>query len=308
MSRPSFWFRIRCVSLVLAWAVFAAMPGFATSQASGAVPQQPIMLTAVSRDGSVLTGGISTGIRTPRGIASVEQIAWLTPSGLWQDLPCNYHWVTDADIAQCRKFAESYLGQFHTYTIVSADGEGATVQSPPAQLDNCYSFASRGIYSGRPVERTALAASDPSAFLPSPPLDPVDGLRYQQTLAAFAAASPVPLNTLAGIRLYRTRWNGRNLILVERSFTDFSSASPSVVPNVKLIFSIGEIHHGHFHILFWKHDTEDSNEQVLGVVTLKNGREFLVTSVNSPQAQFFRIYAMQKGLIQMVFSGGGSSC
>lgn len=308
MSRPSFWFRIGCAGLALAGAVFAAMPGFAASQASGAASRQPIILAAVSRDGSVLTGGISTGIRTPEGIADVEQIAWLTPGGLWQDLPCNYHWVTDADIAHCRKFAESYLGQFHTYTIVSAEGEGATVQSPPARLTSCASFTTRGIYSGKPIERTAIAASDPAAFLPSPPVEPVGGLRYQQTLAAFAAASPIPLNTLAGIRLYRTRWNGHSLILVERSFTDFSSASPSVVPNVKLIFAIGEITHGHFHILFWKHDTEDDNEQVLGTITLKSGKEFLITSVNDPEAQFFRIYTLRHGLIQRVFSGGGSSC
>ncbi|MGC8549075.1 MAG: hypothetical protein ACP5M4_05185 [Acidobacteriaceae bacterium] len=308
MRRPSFWFRIACVSLELAWAAFASMPGFAAPQASPAAPQDGIMLTAVSRDDSVLIGGISTGIRTPQGIASVEQIAWITPSGLWQDLPCNYHWVTDADIARCRDFAAGYLGQFHNYTIVSPDGFGGSVQAAPAHLDDCYSFATRGIYSGQPLERTAIAASDPSAFLPSHPIQPVDALDYQKTLAAFAAASPVPLGTLAGIRLYRTQWNGHSLILVERSFTDFSSANPSVVPNVKLIFAIGEITRGKFHVLFWKRNTQDENEQVLGAVTLKNGREFLITSVNSPEAQFFRVYAMRNGHIEMVFSGGGSSC
>ena len=308
MRRPSFWFCTACVSLVLAWAAFASMPGLAAPQASTAAPRGGIMLTAVSRDGSVLIGGISTGIRTPQGIASVEQIAWITPSGHWQDLPCNYHWVTDADIARCRDFAADYLGQFHNYTIVSPDGFGGSVQAAPARLDDCYSFATRGIYSGQPLKRTAIAASDPAAFLPSHSIEPVDALDYQKTLAAFAAASPVPLSTLAGIRLYRTQWNDHSLILVERSFTDFSSANPSVVPNVKLIFAIGEVIKGKFHVLFWKRNTEDENEQVLGTVTLKNGREFLIASVNSPEAQFFRVYAMRNGRIEMVFSGGGSSC
>lgn len=308
MSRPSFWFRVASGCLVLAWAVFAFAPVVAAQQDSGGKPQGAIMLTAVSRDGSVLTGGISTGIRTPQGIADVEQIAWITPSGAWQDLPCNYHWVADADISRCRSFATSYLSQFHRYTIVSADGYGGTVQAAPARLDNCYSFATRGLYSGRHIGRTAIAASNPAAFMTGPPLNPVDGLQYQSTLTAFAAASPVPLGTLAGVRLYHTQWNGHSVILVERSFTDFSSANPSVVPNVKLIFAIGELIHGKFHILFWKHNTEDENEQVLGTVTLKNGKEFLITSVNSPEAQFFRAYTMQNGHVRIVFSGGGSSC
>lgn len=308
MSRLSFPFRIVCLSLFPLMALLASPAGFAAPKPSAAQPPHSVMLAAVSRDNSVLNGGISTGIRTLPGIANLEQIAWITPSGEWLDLPCNYHWVTDVDIARCRDFAASYLSQFHSYTIVSAEAFGDTVQSAPAQLDNCDSFATHAIYSGRPVERTAIAASDRSAFLPGSPLRPVGGLDYQQTLAAFAAASPVHLTTLSGIRLYRTLWNGRALIIVERSFTDFSSSNPSVVPNVKLIFAIGDITDGRFHVLFWKHNTEDDNEQVLGTVTLKNGKEFLLTSVNSPEAQFFRAYAIRDGHIQMVFSGGGSSC
>lgn len=308
MSRKPVRFRLAVVCLLLACTAIAIPPGWAAAQAQPPAAHGAVMLTAVSRDASVLTGGISTGIRSPRGIASIEQIAWLTPSGAWQDLPCNYHWVTDADIARCRDFATSYLGLSHTYTIVSADGYGAIVESSPVRLDNCFSFASQGIYSGHPLERTALAASAPGVFSPGQPLTPLGGDEYQHTLQAFAAASPVHLRTLAGIRLYRLQWSGRSLIVVERSFTDFSSSTPSVVPNVKLLFAIGHMAQGHFHILFWKHNTADANEQVLGAVNLKSGKEFLVTSVNSPQAQFFHIYAMQHGRIQIVFSGGGSSC
>lgn len=308
MIRPSFFSRIASVSLLLAIAALIVIPALAAPQNSAENTGQTIMITAVSRDGAILNNGISTGIRTPPGIASVEQIAWLTPAGLWHDLPCNYHWVTDLDISRCRDFAASYLGHFHNYTVISPDGFGASVQSAPARLANCYSFASHGVYSGKSVQRVTIASSDPSAFLPSPPIEPVDGLNYGQTLTAFSAAAPIHLRTLAGIRLYRTNWSGHSLILVERSFTDFSSANPSVVPNVRLLFAIGELINGKFHILFWKHNTADDNEQILGPITLKNGQEFLITSVNGPEAQFFRIYALQNGAIRMVFSGGGSSC
>jgi hypothetical protein len=308
MSRPSLRSRIASACFLLAVAAILALPACAALQAANAAPPAGIMVVAVSRDDSVLNGGIGTGIRTPSGIANIEPIAWLTPSGLWHDLPCNYHWVTGLDIQHCRDFAASYLGLFHNYAIISADGYGATVQSSPVHLTTCNSFATRGLYSGRPVQRTAIAAGNPQAFLPSQPLQPVDALHYQQTLTAFVAAAPIHLRTLAGIRLYRTQWNGHTLILVERSFTDFSSANPSIVPNVRLLFAIGEITRGKFHVLFWKHNTADDNEQLLGAITLKNGQEFLITSVNGPEAQFFRIYGLHDGKISMVFSGGGSSC
>lgn len=303
------WYRFR----FRAWSVFVALAclaaqGMAASRSAGKAPDDGIVITAVSRDGAVLSGGISTGIRTLDGVADMEQIARLTTSGVWEELPCNYHWLTDADIARCRAFAASYLSEPHQYTIVSADGYGATVQSSPSRLNRCYGITSQGIYYGQPLERTALAASDPSAFETGRPLTPMQGAAFQQALTAFAAAAPVHLNTLAGIRLYQVAWGGRHLVVVERSFTDFSSANPSVIPNVKLLFAIGEMEQGRFRVLFWKRDTEDDNEQVLGAVVLKGGKEFLITSVNSPEAQFFRIYALDGGRVQVVFSGGGSSC
>ncbi len=305
-------FRMVCVCLVLAGVQLAAARGFAARAVSGPAPGQvpggAVMLTAVSRDVSVLSGGISTGIRTPEGTADVEQIAWITPSGAWRELPCNYHWLTDADLAHCRKFASTYLSRFHRYTIVSPDGYGATVQAPPSKLDNCYAFGGRGVYTGQTVVRTAIAASNPTAFEPSSRLRAVQGTAYPRILAAFAGATPVKLHTLQGIRLYRLSWNGLHLIVAERSFTDFSSSSPSLMPNVKLIFSIGEMRHGKFHILFWKQNTTDDNEQLLGTIRLKSGKQFLVTSINTPQAQFFRAYALRNGIVQMVFSGGGATC
>lgn len=308
MSWRRFRLRVWWVCLALAGMACFSAQCIAVSRQSPEAPNGNVVITAVSRDASVLSGGISTGVRTVDGVANVEQIAWLTPSGEWLDLPCNYHWITDADIARCRAFASSYLSRPHQYTIVSADGYGDTVESSPSRMSDCYSFASQGTYSGQNLHRTALAASDPSAFTQGSPLKSMEGAQSGRILAAFAAAAPVHLATMAGIRLYRVAWSGRELIVVERSFTDFSSANPSVVPNVKLLFAIGEMANGRFHMLFWKHNTEDDNEQVLGTIVLKSGKEFLITSVNDPEAQFFRIYAMHDGNVRMVFSGGGSSC
>ena len=295
------------------WAMFPATASFAAQQPSAAAqasaPAAPgVLLTAVSRDDAVLAGGISTGIRSPEGIATIEPIAWLTPDGFWQDLPCNYQWVTDADQARCRDFAAAFLSHSRQYTIVSADGFGATVQAPPSKLTHCNAYSVKGLYSGAKLRRTSLAASDPATFVPAQPLLPIEGQAYQRTLQAFVAVAPVHLDTLSGIRLYLLQAGGHRLIVVQRSFTDFASATPSVVPHVKFVFAIGHIVQGRFHILFWKTNTQEENEQVLGAIHLKNGGEFLVTSINSSEAQFFRIYALRNDSVQMVFSGGGSSC
>jgi hypothetical protein len=38
-----------------------------------------------------------------------------------------------------------------------------------------------------------------------------------------------------------------------------------------------------FTILHWKENTGDEDESMVGVIRLKNGREFLITSVRDPE-------------------------
>lgn len=65
---------------------------------------------------------------------------------------------------------------------------------------------------------------------------------------------------------------------------------------------------GKFHLLFWKENTIDENEQILGLVHLKNGRDYLVNTVSDPETQFFRIYGIRNGKLTLVFSGAGGGC
>jgi hypothetical protein len=64
----------------------------------------------------------------------------------------------------------------------------------------------------------------------------------------------------------------------------------------------------HFHLDFWKKNTVDESEQILGIIHLKSGRDFLLTTVSDPESHFFRIYGIRDGHLTLVFSGGGSSC
>jgi len=290
--------------LLAAIAACAAAPVWA----AGAAPSPGIMITAVSRNESVLAGGISTGQWTPDGLAVVEPMAWLSPSGQWTDLPCNYRWVTDADLGLCKAFAQSYLAAPHAYTMVSAAGFGGTLLAPPMELGNCDSFGTTAAYTGVVVEDGAVAASDPGQFLSPPALVPETNAGYGALFRAFAVAVPMPATRLLGVRFFHLTLDGQALVVAQRSFLDFANAGPSDASTVRLIFAIGEMQGRHFHLLFWKQNETEENEQVLGTVRLRNGAQFLLTSVNTPEAQFFRAYTVRDGQLRLVFQGGGYSC
>jgi hypothetical protein len=64
---------------------------------------------------------------------------------------------------------------------------------------------------------------------------------------------------------------------------------------------------GHFRLLHSKEEG-DENEQILGLVHLKSGQDYLVNTISHPEGDFFRIYGIRDGKLTMVFEGGGGSC
>jgi len=91
------------------------------------------MLAAVSRDQSMLSGGIGSEKLIAKGSAFVEPLARLTLSGEWQSLPCDPNYQST-----CPQFEQEYLSKPHTYTVVSADGRGATINAAPTTLSECW--------------------------------------------------------------------------------------------------------------------------------------------------------------------------
>ena len=77
---------------------------------------------------------------------------------------------------------------------------------------------------------------------------------------------------------------------------------------IKLIFAIGKMDDGRFQIIHRKENVDDEDEDVLGTVHLKNGRDFLVTTVSDPEGQWFRVYGVRNVRLIRVYSGGGASC
>lgn len=270
-------------------------------------PSSGTMLLAVSRGDAILAGGISTGKYLPPGEVELEPIARISAAGNWQPLPCS-DVSTGQAIAACRQFARNYLSQTRAYTVVSPPGFGIPLQADPVRLGGCFEMDGTGNYAGSFMPYTAVAATNPSGFLPGQPPTLLTGDAYRSMLTAFSAISPLPAASLQGIRFLGIALNGRQLVIVQRSFADFAGAGPSDVATVEFVWAIGEMQGSRFHVLFWKRNLDEENEQVLSIIRLRSGKEFLVTVVNTPESQFFRVYGLQNGQVRLVFEGGGSSC
>ena len=266
------------------------------------VPQnERVMLAAVSRDDTTLVGGLSSSRWTGRGTVYVEPMAWITESGEWRSIPCDYSYRDT-----CKKFEREYLSKAHTYTVVSADGRGASVQSAPVKLSECADYTGTGTYSGASISGSAIAASSTDMFAEGEAprlLDKAEAAPIRQALATLV---PGKLDPTLHLRLYSLQLEGKNLIVLQWSTADFIDKPQE--RSVKHIFGIGTLSEGHFQLLRWKQDTEDEDERILGTIRLKSGREFLITTACDPESQRFRVYGIREDKLKMVYEGGGSSC
>lgn len=256
-----------------------------------------IMLATVSRDTSMLSGGLSSSRWTGRGTVVVEPLVRLTATGKWKEIPCDPYTPKD-----CRKFAREYLSKPHTYTVISADGKGATIRAAPTKLSECFDYSGTGTYSAPPIARSAVAASSPEWFEDSPPLQAVSAEQGRAIRKALAAFIPKRLDSTTGIRLLAMRLGARDLLILERAFVQTATS------RLKFVFAIGTWDQSRLRILRWQQDDEDREERVLGTIALKGGHQFLVTVVNDPESHSYRIYGFQDGSLRLVYSGGGSSC
>lgn len=277
--------------------------------AAAAFAQQPVttssndadvMVAAVSRDSSVFGGGIDTGIWTGRGTVYVEPMGYLTQTGEWKALPCSKDWPKT-----CLKFAREYLNKPHTYIVVSADGQGATIQAAPTKLSECRDYSGPGTYSGASIAKSAIAASSADFFANSEPLKPLSYQDSSPIRKELGRLVPQKLDSVRWMRGYSLRLEGQEFFIAQRSYSDTAAHSDA---RYDFIFAIGTMDQGRFHILHWKKNTEYEEERVLGTIHMKSGREFLITTVSDPESQFFRVYGICDGKVALVYEGGGSSC
>src|SRR5260370_14358 len=219
--------------------LFLTASVIALSQQSVPTPSQDsgVMLAAVSRDPGMLTGGIVSRKLTAKGTASMEPLARLTLTGEWQSLPCDANHQS-----ACLKFEQEYLNKPHIYTVVSADGRGATISAAPTPLSECFGYTGTGTYSGANIERSAIAASSADFFSNSPPPQLLPNTEAMPLLKAFAAVMPGKLDSTLYLRTTSLRLEGQDFVLVQRAYADY--AGKPEAQSLKFIFAIAAIDKG----------------------------------------------------------------
>jgi hypothetical protein len=249
----------------------------------------------------MLVGGISSGKLTGRGTVIVEPIARITAAGQWLSIPCSSGRPTD-----CKTFEREYLNKPHIYTVVGADGRGAAVHTPPTKLDECYGYTEKGTYSGASVARSTVAASSTDFFAEASPPLLLDSSASSPIHRSLALVVPAELDSTQYLQFFTLELEGLQLVVVQRSFADYVGKPEE--DTLKHVFLIGIMSEGHFGILHRMKNVEDEEERVVGVIRLKSGRDFLITTVNDSESQRFRIYGIKDGKLAIAYSGGGSSC
>lgn len=147
---------MKCRTAVMA--LLAAVVASLAQQSAPGSGRAKVMLAAVSRDEDLLRGGIGPRKWTGRGTVAVEPLAFVTEAGEWSGIPCS----TDNQ-KSCLKFERDYLSKPDDYTVVGADGKGATVRSKPTTLSECFDYGGAGTFSGGAIEKSTIAASSPSS-------------------------------------------------------------------------------------------------------------------------------------------------
>lgn len=262
------------------------------------VEHAEVMLAAVSRDEDLLRGGIGPRKWTGRGTVGVEPLAFVTEAGEWSSIPCS----TDNQ-KSCLKFQREYLSKSHDYTVVGPDGKGATVRSKPTTLSECFDYGGAGTYSGGAIEKSTIAASSTEMFTDSEAAHPVgreDALFIRKLLTALV---PKKLDSPDGVRVLSVDLEDKELYVLQRAFEDTPDGGHRF-----LIFGIGVVEPHRLHLLYWKENTADENERVLGTIRLKSGRDFLITVVSDPESHSYHVYGIRDGKLTLIYAGGGSSC
>lgn len=271
------------------------------------VQESRVMIAGIAHDDSVMGGGISSGRAMAAGKANVEPIAWLTRSGRWIKINC-----TDTPSSDCKRFDRDYLSKPHSYSVVSADGNGVEVRVERMSLDReCFGYGGKGTFTEGSIRYAAVGAERTEFFAPGGAAHHLGEPEAELIRKALATAVGDKLDSTKELRVHSVNLEGQSLIVVQRAYQDYAN-KPEYTPDkhvsLDFIFAVGKMSGDRFHILYWKENTGDANEQILGLIHLKSGRDFLVDTISDPEGDTFRIYGIRDGRLAVVFEGGGGGC
>jgi hypothetical protein len=307
-----------CVALGVSVMAWAQQPGGRSDHGGD------VMVVAVARDTNLSASGTTSGELLKKGKVEVSPLAWLAPTGDWRAIDCdNDH--PDA----CLKFDREYLKKPHTYSVISADGRGATVRvetmklTPQDDPDSCFGYGGDGAYSGASISEATIAASSADFFTAGPLPKRLSEEEAEPVRKALAASYREKLEeavwvdwrtggarfeSTLGLTVSSIRIDGEEFFIVKRDSeeeqTDLNSRKYELEP----LFAVGRMDQGRFDLLYWQKVDGDENERLLGVIYLKNGRDYIVDTVSDQEGSWFRVYGIQNGKVTLVFEGGGGGC
>lgn len=288
-----------------------AIPLTQSSVPASSTGTSDVMVVAVAHDDSVIAGGISSGRQMAPGKVAVEPIAWLSSAGEWKKMSC-VESNGPGSSQECKQFDREYLSKPHDYTVESADGKGAIVHVDRMALDDeCFGIGGQGTFSGGPIRFAAVAAESTDIFTEGESARRLVDHDAEPVRKSLAATVGNKLDSTKELRVYTVRIEDQSLLVIQRAFQDYDSKpeyQPPDLPNLAMIFAIGNMKDDRFNLLFWKENTGDDNEQILGLIHMKNGHDFLLTSSNNPEGNSFRIYGIRGGRVELILEGGGGEC
>jgi len=300
---------LRMKSLTLLAVLIFSVTGSAQTENQTDTPEhsERVMVVAVAHDASVNQAGISSSNFLAPGIASVKPIAWITAEGNWIQIDC-----TGDKPDACKKFDRTYLSHPHDYSVISADGQGSIVHVKRMNLDQeCFGMGGLGQFRAGAIRSAAVAAEGADLFSVGSSAHQLTEYDAAPMRKALADAVGRKLDTTKELRVYSVNLEGHNLLIFQRAYQDWASKpahAKTNSPNFEFVFALGAMDNGIFKILQWKENTGDDNEQILGVIHLRGGHDFLVSASSDPEGYSFRVYGYRNGKLLIIFEGGGGGC
>ncbi len=283
--------------------VIVALSGASTAL-SITPPHQPhkreILMVALSRDTSLLSGGLETPHNLAGNKVQIGIVGMLTPDGKIRNVLC------DSDNqSECSTIESHYLSRRTRYQTISLS-QSEVVTTIPTKLSDCYETSAVGTLQMSNVQ-TALAATNTSVFGLVKAVDEATSkerqvlqIRASELIVRKDASLPVPLLD----RFEKVRLNSKSEVLL------VAEGSILTGKNYSMFFGIWRKMAGNYRLLLSNTDSGfEEPENYIGTIRLKRETsDYIVTSSRDPEGYRFNIYALHRDHLVKVFQGGGGGC
>jgi hypothetical protein len=264
--------------------------------------EQRARLLAIAKNWESQAGNVGAWPVAAAPKVPVEFLAMLSESGHWSDPTAL---CTEGHGSECDLFLRNYVNYTTNYTVITEPGWGSKVAvSPVRKIGDCYEFPSEGLPNSYQFGETAVASDAPDLFVESPVIETASPREIKIVRSGLLRLGPARVKTIDGVSIHKFQLQGNDFFLAEHHYSSERSES-------WIVFSIGRINQRRFEVLRWNPEggeDGDTVESALGIIRLKTGQEFLLTTQSDPEGHTYYAYGIKNGRLEIVFKGGGSSC